>query len=64
MERHVKQQRVIGLEGDRLAPMGIKERLLVEAHEHTNQVAKRGIRVCLYQASHPAEERRGSWLEI
>jgi hypothetical protein len=55
-ERHIKQQCVIGLERDRLAPMGIKERLSVEAHELANQVAKRGVRVSLYQALDSTEE--------
>jgi hypothetical protein len=38
--------------------MGIKERLVVEAHEGADQVAKRGFRVRLYQAPDPAEECR------
>ena len=39
-------------------PMGIKKRLVVEAHELANQVAKRGIRNRRYQAPNPAEKFR------
>ena len=38
--------------------MGIKECLVVEAHERANQVAIRGVRVRLYQAPDPAEGYR------
>src|ERR1700736_6119365 len=58
LERHVKQQCVIGPERDRLAPMGIKERLVIEAHERANQFAERGVGVRLYQTLHSAEECR------
>src|SRR5580704_5412949 len=58
LERHVKQQYAIGAERDRLSPMGIKERLVIEAHECANQFAERGVGVRLYQTLHSAEECR------
>jgi hypothetical protein len=56
LERHVKQQCVIGSERDRLAPMGIKERLVIEAHERAHQFAERGVGV--RPLSNPALCRR------
>ena len=58
LEDHVKQQCVIGPKGDRLAPVGIEEHLVIEAHERANQIPERGIRIGLDEALDRAEESR------